>query len=150
MKLEDAIHQNKPFGSPHEKAVVNLLYTNGWLKSEMKSHFKRFEITGKQYNILRILRGAGHPISTSTLRDRLLDKSSDVSRIVERMAIKGLINKNTCKSDKRLVDVVLTEKGSLLLETIDSHSDTIIGIMSGLTKKEAVTLNLLLDKIRTK
>jgi len=150
VKLEKAIHQTKPFVSPYEKAIVNLIYTHSWLSNKMKEHFKHFGITGKQYNILRILKGAGKPISTSTLRERLLDRSSDVSRIVERMTNKGLIIKTTCKSDKRLVDVKLTSKGDNILEKVDHHRGKLDDLMSNLSKQETKTLNTLLDKLRTK
>lgn len=150
MKLEDAIHQSKPFASQHEKAIVNIIYTHGWLNGEMQAYFKKFGLTGKQYNILRILKGANKPISTSALKKRLLDKSSDVSRIVSRMASKGLIKKNACETDKRLVDVVLSSKGKSVLDKVDKHRKSLLEIMSGLSKKDAQTLNGLLDKLRSK
>lgn len=148
MKLEKAIHQTKPFESEHERAIVNMIYSHGWLNGKMQNHFKKFGLTGKQYNILRILKGATQPISTSTLRLRLLDRSSDVSRIVDRMSTKGYIDKKTCKTDKRLVDLILTDKGHKTLREVDKHRDGIQDVMANLSKKEAKTLNDLLDKMR--
>ena len=87
----------------------------------MKSVFDKEDITGQQYNILRILRGAGKPISTLQIRERMLDKMSDTSRIVDRLVLKGLVQKTTCKNDKRLVDVNISPKGKKLLEKIDRY-----------------------------
>ena len=105
MKLEEAIKQTKPFKSDYQKALVNLMFTHNWVNKDMKSHFKKFGITSKQYNILRILKGAQKPVSTLFVKDRLIDSQSDVSRIVDRMLSKELISKQVCRNDKRLVDI---------------------------------------------
>lgn len=102
----------------------------------------------QQFNILRILRGSEKPISTLQIRERMLDKMSDTSRIVDRLIIKGLAKKMTCKEDKRLVDVTITEKGRKVLQKIDLQDDEMKNIVSALSDKEAKTFNKLLDKIR--
>ena len=102
MSLENEIKQTKPFKNPYEKLGVNLLYTSSWLGSQLKEHFAAFSITPKQYNILRILLGAGKPVSTNFIRERLLDKMSDVSRIVDRLSAEGWVEKRACQTDKRL------------------------------------------------
>jgi len=148
MKIEEEIKQTKPFRSQQQKATVNLLYTQGWIVEKMRNVFNPFGITVKQYNILRILKGAGEPISTSVIRDRLIDKMSDTTRIIDRMLAKELVEKKNCKSDKRLVDITISRKGIKLLEKIDRSSKQMDDIFKKLTVAETMELNLLLDKLR--
>ena len=115
MGLEKDINQYK-FRNEHQKSILNLIYTYNWMNERMKVFFDRFNITSQQFNILRILRGAGKPISTLQIRQRMLDKMSDTSRIVDRLLVKGLVQKLTCKADTRLVDISITEKGKKLLK----------------------------------
>jgi DNA-binding MarR family transcriptional regulator len=129
--------------------VINLIYTYNWMNEKMKHIFDKEKITSQQFNILRILRGAGKPISTLQIRQRMLDKMSDTSRIVDRLVIKGLVKKNTCANDKRLVDVSITEKGKKLLEKIDQYENDMDAIFGSLSETEVKALNNLLDKIRT-
>lgn len=110
---------------------------------------ERYDITSQQFNILRILRGAGTPLSTLQIRQRMLDKMSDTSRIVDRLVKKNLVKKNVCKSDKRLVDVIISDKGKKLLEEIDSKNTEMDQILQNLSDAEAKKLNLLLDRIRS-
>jgi len=147
MSLEKDISQ-KTFRNDYQKGIINLIYTYNWMNEKMKSVFDKEGITGQQYNILRILRGAGKPISTLQIRERMLDKMSDTSRIVDRLVIKELAQKNTCKNDKRLVDVSITLKGKKLLEKIDRYENDMDAIFGNLSAAEAKTLNTLLDKIR--
>lgn len=147
MGIEKDINQQS-FRNDHQKAAINLIYTYNWLNEKMKVFFEKEGITGQQFNILRILRGAGTPISTLQIRERMLDKMSDTSRIVDRLVLKGLAQKNTCKNDKRLVDVSITAKGKKLLEKIDSYEKEMDSIFGNLTDTDAVQLNKLLDKIR--
>jgi len=148
MSLEKDIQQGK-FRNEFQKATVNLLYTVGWLKERIKLIFDEESITHQQFNILRILRGSfPHPISTQTIRDRMLEKMSDVSRIVDRLVVKGLVKKVISERDRRLVDVLITDKGRKLLERLDLRESEIDGVIKGLAEKEAAQLNQLLDKIR--
>ncbi len=148
MSLEKDIHQKK-FRNEFQKATVNLLYTAGWLKDQTKSIFDQEEITHQQFNILRILRGSfPHPISTQTIRERMLEKMSDVSRIVDRLVVKGLVKKVTSARDRRLVDVLITDKGRKLLERLDRREADMDGVLKSLNEKEAAQLNQLLDKLR--
>jgi DNA-binding MarR family transcriptional regulator len=147
LSLEKDISQSS-FRNDFQKGIINLIYTYNWMNEKMKSVFDKEDITGQQYNILRILRGAGKPISTLQIRERMLDKMSDTSRIVDRLVLKGLAQKNTCKNDKRLVDVSITVKGKKLLEKIDKYEKDMDAILGNLTDVEAKTLNKLLDKIR--
>ena len=118
------------------------------MNEKMKKVFDAEGITGQQYNILRILRGAAKPISTLQIRERMLDKMSDTSRIVDRLVLKGLAKKNVCKNDKRLVDVSISPNGIKLLEKIDKHENDMDAILGALSDAETITLNKLLDKIR--
>jgi len=147
MSLENEINQRK-FRNEFQKSAINLIYTNNWMAEKMNKLFDEWDITPQQFNILRILRGAGQPLSTLQIRQRMLDRMSDTSRIVDRLVKKGLVKKSTCKLDRRLVDVIITDKGKKLLEKIDQYSDQMDAIMKNLTEQEAQTLNELLDKIR--
>jgi len=148
MSLEQDIQQKK-FRNEYHKVFVNLLYTVGWLKDRTKAIFEREEITAQQFNILRILRGSHpKPLSTQAIRDRMLEKMSDTSRMVDRLIVKGLVKKVICPTDRRLVDVQITEKGRKLLERIDTCDDEMDEIVRGLNEKEAHQLNQLLDKLR--
>lgn len=149
MSLQKDIHQLRSFRNEHQKAVVNIIFTNNWLTEKIKSFLEREDITPQQFNILRILRGSfPQPLSTLQIRERMLDKMSDTSRIVDRLVAKELVKKSSCKSDKRLVDVVITDKGKMLLENLDNHSDEMDDIIGNLTEAEAKALNKLLDKAR--
>ena len=148
VEIEKAIKQLKPFDSIYEKAGVNLMFTNNLVISELQGFFKGFDLTMKQYNILRILKGAGKPVSISFIKERLLDKNSDVSRVVDRMETKSIVKKTSCETDKRLVDVELSVKGEKLLKLISAEMNIMNSIFEGLTENEVKTLNSLLDKIR--
>src|SRR5580698_7631731 len=114
MALENEINQRK-FRTEYQKARINIIYTYNWLSEKIGSIFEEWDITPRQFNILRILRGEGKPLSTLQIRQRMLDKMSDTSRIVDRLLKKGMVKKNVCKTDRRLVDVIITDKGKKLL-----------------------------------
>ncbi len=146
--IEQDIHQQK-FANVHHKAMVNLLFTYGWVIEKIKDFLSKEDITHQQFNILRILRGSHPtPLSTLQIRERMLDKMSDTSRIVDRLVAKDLVQKNTCSKDKRLVDVTITEKGQKLLKALDNSSNHVEEIMGALSEKEATQLTALLDKLR--
>lgn len=147
MSIEKDIQQLK-FRNEYQKTVVNLIYTYNWIMERTKQFFEKGDVTPQQFNILRILRGAGKPLSTLQIRQRMLDKMSDTSRIVDRLLKKGLVKKVICKSDRRLVDVTITEKGLKLLERLDGFNDEMDAMLNGLTEEEAVVLNRLLDRLR--
>ncbi len=129
--------------------MINLFYTYGWAMEKVKKFLTKEGVTHQQYNILRILRGsAPEPLSTLQIRERMLDKMSDTSRIVDRLVAKQFVKKVTCPTDKRLVDITITEKGLKLLKKLDANSDNLDKIMSSLSDHEAETLSNLLDKIR--
>jgi DNA-binding MarR family transcriptional regulator len=148
MGIDQDINQAK-FRNEYQKASINLIYTFNWMTEKSKALFLPEDITPQQFNILRILRGSfPNPLSTLQIRERMLDKMSDTSRIVDRLITKGLVKKIICKSDRRLVDITITDKGKKLLERLDVRQDEMDGIMSNLSKKEAELLSDLLDKVR--
>lgn len=147
MGIENDIQQ-VTFQSAHQKAMLNIMYTYGWIVERVKSFLVNEDITHQQFNILRILRGAPTPLSTLQIRERMLDKMSDTSRIVDRLVVKGLVKKVTCGKDKRLVDVTITEEGQKLLKRLDAEGDHMDDVMSNLTEQEAELVSSLLDKLR--
>ena len=147
MSIEKDIKQNN-FKNEHQKAVINLIYTYNWTTEQIKGVLDKSELTLQQFNILRILRGSDKPLSTLKIRERMLDKMSDTSRIVDRLVIKGHAKKIICKTDKRLVDVSITEKGNKCLQMLDLRDDELQNVVNALSAAEAKTLNKLLDKIR--
>ena len=146
MGIDQDILQSK-FRNEYQKAGVNLLYTYGWLMERTKELFASEDITPQQFNILRILRGSfPQPLSTLQIRERMIDKMSDTSRIVDRLITKGLVKKGTCKTDRRLVDVMITDKGKKMLERLDKRQDELDNIIGNLSEKEAANLSELLNK----
>ena len=148
MGLEKDINQYT-FRNQNQKSIVNIIYTYNWVLEKLKVFLAEDDITTQQYNMLRILRGSyPTPLSTLQIRDRMLDKMSDTSRIVDRLIKKGLVKKTVCSTDKRLVDVLITEEGQMLLNKLDQKNDEMDKIISQLSEEEMIQLNNLLDKIR--
>lgn len=148
MGLEKDINQQY-FKSENQKALINLIYTYHWATERIRTVLNEDDITLQQFNILRILRGSDpHPLSTMTIRERMLDKMSDTSRIVDRLVLKGLVSKKMSTTDKRLVDVSITAAGKNLLKRIDEKGDAMTGAMNNLGTDDLKTLNILLDKLR--
>lgn len=147
MGIEQDIQQTN-FRNEYQKLGINIMYTANWLNENIASILSQEDITQQQYNILRILRGADKPLSTLQIRARMLDKMSDTSRIVDRLVAKELVEKNTCPSDKRLVDVVISKKGYLILEKLDTLNNHLDALMKGISEKEAIAMNQMLDQLR--
>lgn len=148
MPLEEKIKQTKPFRSEWERAMVNVMYASMWLNEQFREHLEAFDITQQQYNVLRILRGQSpNAISTSDIRERMIDRAPDTSRIVDRLVAKELVEKHVCEIDKRRVDVRITPKGLALLTDIDNNERKMDSFTRRLTKTEAQQLNSLLDKL---
>lgn len=148
MKLEEEIKQKK-FRNSYHKLAVNILYTHSWLVQRQNVLLKKSNLSGAQYNILRILRGQHpEPASVTLLQERMLDKLSDASRLVERLRAKGLLERKICPNNRRKVEVIISEKGLKSLEEIDKLNDEIDSHLKNLTIKEAELLSGLLDKLR--
>jgi len=149
MKLENEIQQVKPFRNNYHKAAVNLIFTGKWMIQFHSDVFKKYDLTFQQYNILRILRGRNLKASTIKLiRERMLDRMSDASRIVELMRKKKLVERNICGEDRRKMDVIIMQKGLELLEEIEKENECMDKHLSALNEEEIVLLNDLLDKVR--
>lgn len=148
MGLEDDIRQQK-FNSEHQKAAINILYTGSWVYNGNASRLKKYGITPEQYNVLRILRGS-HPtkIMLADITSRMIDKSSNATRLVEKLRQKGLVKRELCESNRRQVDISITEKGLTLMKQVDAEEGEWIETLKNLTKNEASELNRLLDKLR--
>lgn len=148
MKLQDEIKQKK-FKSEQQKLGINLIYTFNWLSYDFQSKFKDKEITIQQYNVLRILRGQ-YPkaYSLKLIKERMLDRMSDASRIVDKLKSKGYLQRTENATDRRSVDVVITEKGLELLKSLDYIDEHYKQIFKNLTLSEIKQLNELLDKAR--
>lgn len=149
MKLEKEIHQVKPFRNDYHRAAVNLIFTGKWVIQFHSAIFKKYDLTLQQYNILRILRGRyPEPAMIKLIRKRMLDRMSDASRIVELLRKKELVERNICGTDRRRVEVIITSKGTNLLNEIESESERLDNQLSSLNKEEIFLLNNLLDKVR--
>ena len=147
MGIEKDIKQQL-FRNEYQKATVNLIFTSNWLTEKIKVFLDNEDITSQQFNILRILRGSKKPMSTLVIRERMLDKMSDTSRIVERLQKKGLVDKKISEIDKRKVDVEISKRGITLLEKLDRKNNELDNILSNLSNDQAKTLNSLLDILR--
>lgn len=148
MRIEEAIKQ-KEFKDPYNKVVVNLLFTQGHIVSKQSSLFKPFGLSPEQYNVLRILRGQnGNPITVSSIQDRMLNKMSNASRLVEKLKLKNLVIREECPTDRRQVDILITDKGLEVLERLEAAIYNLNRELVQLSEAEVDQLNFLLDKLR--
>jgi DNA-binding MarR family transcriptional regulator len=148
MPIEDKIKQSK-FRNEHHRLLANLFYQYNGLINEHQKLLKPYDISFQQFNILSILRGQyPNTASIQLIKERMIDQNSDVSRLVDRLLKKKLLNRTTCPKDRRQVDVVITQSGLDILKKIDAQTSRFDSLVSGLSEEEARTLNQLLDKIR--
>lgn len=150
MKLEEEL-QVKSFRNERQKLHLNLIYTYNWMIERLQKVFRAHGITMQQFNILRILRGqAGKPATIQMLKDRMMDKQPDASRLIDRLANKGLVRRQVSKHDRRKMDVFLSDSGSELLSVMDPEVEAFDQLFDMLEEKEVEQLNELLDRIRDK
>ena len=150
MRLEEEIKQST-FQSEGQKAYLNIIYTAGWLSLRQAAAFRPYGLTLPQFNVLRILRGQHpKPATVALLIDRMLDKTSNASRIVDKLEEKKLVTRTVCPANRRAVDICITEAGLALLGQIDDSGLTDVrrNGMNALSDAEAAQLNHLLDKVR--
>lgn len=148
MGIKEAIKQST-FRSSRQKAMLNMLYTHNWILQHIRGFMAEANLTHQQYNVLRILRGSHpRPLSTLQIRDRMLDKMSDTSRIVDRLVKKKLVKKTACEDDRRLVDIAITQQGMSILKELDGREQELDALLGALSEEEAETLSGLLDKLR--
>lgn len=149
MRLEEEIQQFK-FRNQRQKVMINLFYTYNVLSSRVQEFLKSEHLTMQQFNILRILRGQHpNPITNTMVKERMLDKNSDVTRIIDRLIRDGLVSRVNCEADRRRVDITITQKGLDILSRLDLKSDEMDRIGSGLNEEESTIMNDMLDKLRS-
>lgn len=148
MRLEDEIHQRK-FSSEMHKLAVNILYTHGWLVSLLSEALKPHDLTLAQFNILRILRGQyPNPATISLLKERMLDKMSDASRLVERLRVKGLVERAVSDHDRRKANVRITQQGLRVLEVIGDFEEIMMAMRGRVSMQDSEHANITLDSLR--
>ncbi len=148
MNIENEIQQTK-FRNEYHKAAANLLFTSNWLSNQVKDFLKPHQITFQQYNVLRILNGQfPKKVSIQDIKDRMIDKMPDVSRIVERLRKQALIEREVSENDRRVVKLTINEKGRELLAVLSHYYDEMDAILANLDNQEIEILNQLLDKAR--
>jgi DNA-binding MarR family transcriptional regulator len=154
MKLQNAMQideeiKTRKFEDNYHKVIINVAYTSGWLNNLLRCQFERYNLTQQQFNILRILRGQfPNPCTINLLKERMLDKMSDASRIVDRLEQKGLVSRCTNKRDRRAVDIRISETGMDILKKMDAEFKASDFLKNNLTEEEAGLLSDLLDKLR--
>lgn len=137
---------NSTFPNNKVKALLNILYTASWIRNEQNIFFKPFGISPQQYNILRILRGAKEPLKVQTIKDRMIERAPNATRLMDKLCAKELIERIACPEDRRVVHIAITSSGLKLLDDIAKHMKD--DYIKNLTLKEAGQLSDLLDKIR--
>jgi len=151
VSIEKDIKQSK-FSSPYHRLGVNILFTSAWLENEHRQLLKPHGITLPQFNVLRILRGQkGNPIAVMGVCERMIDKSSNASRLIDKLIERGFVKRTVCPQDRRQVDVVITEKGLSLINETDALTVEMDRLLSNvLSSEQATEISGLLDEIRNK
>jgi len=148
MKIEDEIQQ-KEFSSEMQKTLINIIYTANWLNLKFTQALKHYDLSLPQFNVLRILRGQkGCPATVNSITERMLDKSSNASRLVDKLKAKGLVDRRECPKDRRAVDILITEKGLELLKELDKEVFHLMERLNQLETDEMKAVNEVLDKLR--
>lgn len=148
MKLEEEIKQEK-FKSEHHKLMINLLFTSSWLQRMQLSLMRPYDLTPPQYNILRILRGAkGELLNLGEITSRMIDRSSNTSRLIDKLVIKKWVSRKTCPDDRRQSEICITKEGLKVLEQLDKPIDSITEQFHFLPVKETKEVNQFLDQLR--
>lgn len=137
---------NSTFPNNRVKALLNIIYTANWITSCQNEFFKPFGISPQQYNILRILRGAGEPLKVQTIKDRMLERSPNATRLMDKLCAKNYIERLPSEYDRRVVEIVITQQGKDLLDAIPKNLNK--DLLKNLNEEEAAQLSKLLDKMR--
>ncbi|NBB19460.1 MarR family transcriptional regulator [Runella sp. CRIBMP] len=148
MSIETDIKQSK-FRNAYHKMALNLIYTTSWLSNGQAALLKPYDLTTQQYNVLRILRGQHpNPVRVNDIIERMLDKMSNASRLVDKLLAKGLVKRTECPRDRRAVDVVITDDGMKILAELDAIQGDWEKTLLNVTEEEANLLSDILDKLR--
>jgi DNA-binding MarR family transcriptional regulator len=146
MKIEDEIQTR--FKTPQQKAIINIRYTSNFLGNIQNSLMDQYGLSMAQFNILRILRGAKSAINVQTVKERMIEKSPNTTRLMDKLIEKELIERTRCTKDRRVVYVEISKDGLAILKAIDENSDILNMIQVGLSDEESTILSDLLDKVR--
>lgn len=146
MKIDDEIKTT--FQTPQQKAVLNVRYTSNILANSQNNFMARYDLSIPQFNILRILRGAKKELNVNTVKERMIEKSPNTTRLMDKLIEKGLIHRTRCEEDRRVVFIEITPKGLDLLKVIDKEFTGSIFMPKSLSDDEANLLSDLLDKLR--
>ncbi len=151
MKIEEVVKSNVPMGLS-QKAVLNIIYTQNNINERLIEILKPYDLSNEQYNVLRILRGQkGKPANMCVIQERMLAKTSNTTRLVDKLLLKELVTRKVCKENRRKIEVLITEKGLTILKELDPKVDNYEqNIVANLSSSELEQLNDLLEKIRTK
>lgn len=150
MRIEEEIKQGRKFENQYEKLVVNVMFTSNWIIDEQTKIFKPYGLTNPQYNVLRILRGQYPKVCTvNMIINRMIDRMSNASRIVDRLELKNLVERTVCETDRRAKDVLITEKGLALLEEVDMALGKWLKKLEHISEAEVGEMNTCLDQMRT-
>ena len=147
MEISKAIKST--FKSNQQKAIVNIRYTSNWISNQQNAYMSKFDLTMAQFNILRILRGANERLMVNTVKDRMIEKSPNTTRLMDKLIDKGYMDRERCEIDRRVVYVKIKKVGMDLLAQIDKDFEAALLYTSKLSNDEAETLSNLLDKIRS-
>lgn len=149
MKLEDELKMPK-FRSPFQKASLNLMFTGEWMMARVDGLLKPYDISSQQFNVLRILRGQhGKPLNLFTIQERMLNRMSNATRLVEKLRLKGLVTRELCEQNRRKVEIAITKKGIELLDSLDPLMKQLeVDTFKSLTEAEAQHLSDILDQVR--
>lgn len=151
MGIEEDLKQGKEYDNPYEKLIVNIMFTNSWLMDQQNQIFKPFGLTAPQYNVLRILRGQyPEPCTVNTLIERMIDRMSNASRIVDRLETKDMVERTVCKTDRRAKDVLITERGLMLLDKVDTALQQWLTTLESVPADKVTDINTSLDLLRDK
>ncbi|MBO6606609.1 MarR family transcriptional regulator [Psychroserpens sp.] len=137
---------NSKFENNRIKALLNIIYTANWISSYQNEFFKAYGISPQQYNILRILNGAGEPLRVQTIKERMLERSPNATRLMDKLCAKGCIERLPSENDRRVVKIAITKEGKQLLAEIPNNVNN--DLLKNLTEEEAKQLSDLLDKMR--
>jgi DNA-binding MarR family transcriptional regulator len=148
MKIDEELKSS--FKSPQQRVIVNIRYTSNFLGNVQNQFMSKYDLSMAQFNILRILRGAKDMINVNTVKERMIEKSPNTTRLMDKLIDKGLIERTRCTEDRRVVYVKISEQGLGLLDEMDKDLDVNTLIQANLTDEEATILSDLLDKVREK
>ncbi|SHK97400.1 transcriptional regulator, MarR family [Chitinophaga jiangningensis] len=149
MRLEEELKQSK-FKDDYQRAMLNILFTSGWVEAGILHTLKPYDLSSQQYNVLRILRGSRpSPLNLLDIQERMMDRMSNATRLVEKLRQKGLLTRKQCEENRRKVEIAITDKGLALLEELDPVVEANNKrIFQHFSREEAALLNELLDKLR--